>query len=73
VRPVAVHALRASFTSGLDHVFLVGAILSLAIAILTFFLIRTKDFEVGAARAGRGQGTGVPAAPAEAVPAEPAT
>ncbi len=49
-RGTAAHALRAGFASGLNEIFLVGAILSLASAVLTLILIRSKDFEVGAAR-----------------------
>jgi EmrB/QacA subfamily drug resistance transporter len=49
-RGQAVHALRAAFTSGLDEIFLVGAILCLVSAVLCFVLIRAKDFEVGSAR-----------------------
>ena len=49
-RPVAVHALRASFVAGLNEIFLIGAILSLVASVLTLILIRGKDFEAGAAR-----------------------
>jgi predicted MFS family arabinose efflux permease len=49
-RGTAAHALRAGFASGLNEIFLVGAILSLASAVLTLILIRSQDFEVGAAR-----------------------
>ena len=51
-RPTAAHAVRASFTAGLNEVFLVGAILALVAAVLTLVLIRSKDFESGAARGG---------------------
>jgi EmrB/QacA subfamily drug resistance transporter len=54
-RAAAVHAIRAGFTSGLDQVFLVGAILTGVSAGLTLLLIRSQDFEAGSAR---------PAAPA---------
>jgi EmrB/QacA subfamily drug resistance transporter len=67
VRPIAVHAVRASFVAGLNDVFLVGAILAFIAAALTFVLIRTRDFETGAARVAP---TG--AAPAQPQPAEPA-
>ncbi len=50
-RPVAVHVVRASFVTGLNQVFLIGAILALTAAVLTLVLIRSKDFEAGAARA----------------------
>jgi EmrB/QacA subfamily drug resistance transporter len=56
-RPLAEHALRAGFASGLNEVFLVGAILSLVSAALTLVLIRSRDFETGAARGG-GAGSG---------------
>jgi EmrB/QacA subfamily drug resistance transporter len=49
-RPAAVHALRAGFASGLNDVFVVGAILCFAGALLTLVLIRSRDFEEGAAR-----------------------
>jgi EmrB/QacA subfamily drug resistance transporter len=51
-RPVAAHVVRASFTAGLNDVFLVGALLALVSAALTLVLIRSKDFESGAARRG---------------------
>jgi EmrB/QacA subfamily drug resistance transporter len=51
-RPLAAHAVRASFATGLNEVFLVGALLSLVAAVLTLVLIRSKDFESGAARGG---------------------
>jgi EmrB/QacA subfamily drug resistance transporter len=51
-RPAAVHAIRAGFAHGLNEVFLVGAIVSFAAASLTFVLIRSRDFEEGAAHAG---------------------
>jgi hypothetical protein len=51
-RPVAAHALRSSFVTGLNEVFLVGAILTLVSAVLTLVLIRSRDFEASAARSG---------------------
>jgi EmrB/QacA subfamily drug resistance transporter len=51
-RPVAVHALRSSFVTGLNEVFLIGAVLTLVSAVLTFVLIRSRDFEASAARSG---------------------
>ncbi|MGZ4175548.1 MAG: MFS transporter [Solirubrobacteraceae bacterium] len=51
-RPVAAHVLRSSFVTGLNEVFLVGAILTLVSAVLTFVLIRSRDFEASAARSG---------------------
>jgi EmrB/QacA subfamily drug resistance transporter len=51
-RPLAVHVLRSSFVTGLNEVFLIGAILTLVSAVLTFVLIRSRDFEESAARSG---------------------
>jgi EmrB/QacA subfamily drug resistance transporter len=51
-RVAAVHAVRAAFVSGLNEVFLVGAILTLVSAVLAFLLIRSRDFEASAARSG---------------------
>jgi EmrB/QacA subfamily drug resistance transporter len=51
-RPLATHVLRSSFVTGLNEVFLVGAILTLVSAVLTFVLIRSRDFEASAARSG---------------------
>jgi EmrB/QacA subfamily drug resistance transporter len=77
-RPAAVHAVRASFVSGLNDVFLIGALLVLISAALTLVLIRSKDFEVGAARAavpegGRGAEPAGAPAPAPAAERAPAT
>jgi EmrB/QacA subfamily drug resistance transporter len=66
VRPAAVHAIRAGFVAGLNEVFLVGAILVLVSAVLTFVLIRSKDFESSAPRPGGG------AAPSGGAPENPA-
>jgi len=63
-RALALHAVRASFVTAMNEIFLVGAILSLMGAILSLVLIRSRDFEEGAARTGAGR---PPAA------AEPAT
>jgi len=52
-----VHAVRVGFISGLNEILLVGASLALVAAVLTLLLIRSKDFEVGAAR---GPQTGPP-------------
>jgi EmrB/QacA subfamily drug resistance transporter len=49
-RPVAVHAVRTAFTTGMNEIFLIGGILSLVAAVLTLFLIRNRDFESSAAR-----------------------
>jgi EmrB/QacA subfamily drug resistance transporter len=63
-RPVAVHALRVGFVAGLNEVFLIGALLTLVSSVLTLLLIRSRDFEVGAARgAARPGGAGETAAP----------
>ncbi|MFZ0043985.1 MAG: MFS transporter [Solirubrobacteraceae bacterium] len=51
-RQAAAHAVRASFTTGLNEIFLVGAILTLVSSVLTLVLIRSRDFETGAARGG---------------------
>jgi EmrB/QacA subfamily drug resistance transporter len=50
VRPAVAHAVRAAFVHGLNEIFLIGAILTLVSAVLTLVLIRSRDFEVGAAR-----------------------
>jgi len=49
-RRQVVHSIHAAFTSGLDDIFLVGAVLSFAAALLVLFLIRSRDFEASAAR-----------------------
>ena len=49
-RQPAIHAVRASFVTGLNEIFLVGAIVTFAAAVLTLVLIRSKDFEASAAR-----------------------
>jgi EmrB/QacA subfamily drug resistance transporter len=53
-RAAAVHAVHAGFTTGLNQVFLVGALVSFVAAALTLVLIRGKDFEASAARSGGG-------------------
>jgi hypothetical protein len=58
-RGAAVHAVRASFVTALNQVFLIGALLVLVSAGLTLVLIRSKDFEVGAARARSPEGAPV--------------
>jgi len=42
--PIAAHVARASFTAGLNEILLVAAIVALVSGVLTFGLIRTKDF-----------------------------
>lgn len=46
----AVHAVRVGFTSGLNEIFLIGAVITLTAAVLTLILIRSRDFEASAAR-----------------------
>ena len=48
-RAQVVHSIHAAFTSGLNDIFLVGAVLSFAAAVLVLFLIRTRDFVASAA------------------------
>ena len=43
-RAAAGTAARAAFTSGLDEILLIGGIIALAAAVITFFSIRSKDF-----------------------------
>ncbi|HET9103427.1 MAG TPA: MFS transporter [Solirubrobacteraceae bacterium] len=69
-RGAAVHAVRAGFTSGLNEVFLIGAALTLVAAVLTLVLIRSKDFEAGAAHHRPEADTAGQAAPA-AAPSSP--
>jgi hypothetical protein len=49
-RPAATHAVRSGFVAGLNEIFLIGAVLTLVSAVLTLILIRSRDFEAGAAR-----------------------
>ena len=65
-RAAAVHAVRAGFVTGLNDVFLVGAILAGVAAVLTLVLIRSQDFEASAARSAGARRAMVepPAAPA---------
>ena len=51
-RPAAAHAVSAGFTTGLNEVFLIGALLAFVAAVLTLILIRSKDFEASSARGG---------------------
>ncbi|MGA9859192.1 MAG: MFS transporter [Solirubrobacteraceae bacterium] len=67
-RPLAIHAVHSSFVTALNEVFLVGAVLALVSAVLTLVLIRSQDFEVGAARPPAGQPAGTPGSPADAEP-----
>jgi EmrB/QacA subfamily drug resistance transporter len=55
---------RAAFTSALDRILLVGAVLALVAAVICFFTIRTKDFVQ--AHAPQGAGDGAQATPADA-------
>lgn len=43
-RALVVHVLRGSFTSALNEILLIAAIISLASAVLAFALIRSRDF-----------------------------
>ncbi|NJP45768.1 MFS transporter [Actinacidiphila epipremni] len=43
-RPAAAVAARAAFTSGLDHILLVAAVIALAGGVLSLLLIRGSDF-----------------------------
>jgi EmrB/QacA subfamily drug resistance transporter len=52
-RPAAAHAIRAGFAHGLNEVFLIGAVVSFAAAVLALALIRSRDFEAGTAQAQR--------------------
>jgi EmrB/QacA subfamily drug resistance transporter len=63
-RQTAAHAIRVGFVAGLNEVFLLGAILVLVSAVLTLLLIRSRDFELGAARSGSGRAPGTEAATA---------
>jgi EmrB/QacA subfamily drug resistance transporter len=63
-RPAAAHAVKASFVTGLNEIFLVGAILTLVSAVLTLVLIRSRDFELGAAHTGAGAAESEPSPPA---------
>ena len=49
-RSQIVHAIHTAFTTGLNDIFLVGALLSFLGAVLVLFLIRSRDFEASAAR-----------------------
>ena len=49
-RGAAIHAIRAGFVDGLNEIFLVGALVAFAASVLCFLLIRSQDFEEGAAR-----------------------
>jgi EmrB/QacA subfamily drug resistance transporter len=51
-RAVVAHAMRVGFVDGLNEVFLIGAFVTLVSAVLTLLLIRSRDFEAGAARGG---------------------
>jgi uncharacterized protein (DUF2062 family) len=71
-RPVAVHAVRVAFVSGLNEIFTIGGILSLISAVLTLVLIRNRDFEVGAAHGPQAAATAhLAAGQATAEPAQP--
>lgn len=68
-----VHAIRVAFVTGLNDVFLIGAILVFVSAALTLVLIRSRDFEVGSARGPQpGAEPGQPEGAAPRKPPEPA-
>jgi EmrB/QacA subfamily drug resistance transporter len=52
-RPAAAHAVRVAFVAGLNDIFLIGALLVLVCSVLTLLLIRSRDFEAGAALGSR--------------------
>jgi EmrB/QacA subfamily drug resistance transporter len=58
LRGIAAGAARAGFVDGLNAVILIGAVIALVAAVLTFVLIRQRDF-VGPA----GEGAGAPPSP----------
>ncbi len=68
-RPAAIHAVRVGFATGLNDVFLIGAVLCLVSSVLTLILIRSQDFDAGAAR---GSGSRPAAGQAGQRPAESA-
>jgi EmrB/QacA subfamily drug resistance transporter len=57
-RPAVLHAIQAGFTTGLNEIFLIGALLSFLGAAVTFVLIRAQDFEQSAASGDGGQPAG---------------
>jgi EmrB/QacA subfamily drug resistance transporter len=56
-RPAALHAIQAGFTTGLNKIFLIGALVSFLGSAVTLVLIRAKDFEVSAASGDGGHPT----------------
>ena len=62
-RAAAEHAVRAGFTTALNEVFLVGAIVAFAGALLSLVLIRSRDFESGAAGGTAAAGADAPREP----------
>ncbi len=62
-RRAAAHVVRASFVTGLNELFLIGAIVTLVAAVLTLVLIRSRDFEASAARPGSAGDDRGPAGP----------
>jgi EmrB/QacA subfamily drug resistance transporter len=57
-RGAAVHAVRSGFVAGLNEILLIGAIVAFVAALLTFFLIRSRDFEPKQAPAPNGERAG---------------
>jgi EmrB/QacA subfamily drug resistance transporter len=56
LRPLVQAATRAGFVDGLNLILLISALLTFLAAIISFFLIREKDFVEGQGRAARGPG-----------------
>ncbi len=56
VRPLVEHAALAGYAAGLNLILLISALLVFLAAILSFFLIREKDFVEGQGVSGSGQG-----------------
>jgi EmrB/QacA subfamily drug resistance transporter len=65
---IAAHAIRVGFVTGLNDVFLVGAVLVFVAAALTLVLIRSRDFETGAAYQARPEAPAAPAPVAAGAP-----
>jgi EmrB/QacA subfamily drug resistance transporter len=65
-RPAAIHAVQSGFVAGLNEIFLVGAGLTMVASVLTLVLIRSRDFEVGAARGPNTRAESSDGRPAEA-------
>jgi EmrB/QacA subfamily drug resistance transporter len=55
LRPVVQAAARAGFVNGLNFIMLISALLTFAAAVLSFFLIRERDFVAGQGQVHRGE------------------